>query len=243
MYDIHCHIIPDVDDGSGSMGDSLQMAELAYKSGVTGIIATPHCNLPDLFENYWCSDFTDKIEAVNERLKEKNIPVTVYAGQEISTSGEQNIASLLEKGEFITLNNSRYPLIEFDFYERENTALKYVEALCAEGYTPIIAHPERYGFTRFNIDSIKKMRSVGALMQLNGGSLTGDFGLNAMRTAKKILQEQLADFVASDAHSQYARTPDLSDAHEIVCERFSYEYADILFKENPLKVINNEEIW
>ncbi len=242
MYDIHCHIIPDVDDGSGSMSDSVQMSELAYNSGVRAIIATPHCNIPDLYENYRCSDFNVKLENLNERLRKEQIPVTVYAGQEISMLGEKNVASLLKKGDLITLNYSRYPLIEFDFYERENSAFRYIEELCGEGYVPVVAHAERYKFVHFNFESIEKMRSLGALVQINAGSLDGDFGVGAKLTAKKILHEGMADFVASDAHSPFSRTPVLSGAHEFICENISYEYADILFNINPLKVINNEEI-
>ncbi len=242
MYDVHCHILPDSDDGSGSFNDSVEMALAAVKSGSRGIIATPHCNIPDLYENYWCGDFQTKVNKLNEKFKEKGIEVTVYPGQEISTLGEDDIASLLLRGDLITLNNSRYPLIEFDFYEREEVALRYIEALKAEGYVPIIAHPERYAFTRFNFESIRKMRSLGALIQVNSGSIRGELGLYAMLTAKKILREEAADFIASDAHSQYRRTPDLREAHETVCENYSYEYADLLFEINPLKVINNKEI-
>ena len=107
---------------------------------------------------------------------------------------------------------------------------------------PIVAHPERYAFVAEDKYSAAKLKKLGALLQVNSGSLTGDFGTKPKRSAESILKNQLADFVASDAHSQYSRTPDLSKAHEFVCENFSYEYADLLFKINPKRVINNEEI-
>lgn len=240
VYDIHCHIIPNVDDGSGSLNDSVEMAQIAVQSGIKGIIATPHCNIPEICENYWSLDFDKKTEQLNNKLKQKDIPLTVYPGQEIYVDGD--VVSHLKNGKLITLNNSRYVLIEFDFNTPEMPVYETIKKLLLEGYVPIVAHPERYTFTYENFQSIIKMRSIGALIQLNGGSIKGSFGLYPMQVSKYILENQFADFVASDAHSQYSRTPDLTTAHEIVCANYSYEYADLLFNKNPFNVINNKEI-
>ena len=240
MYDIHCHILPGIDDGSGSIVDSVEMAMLAAGSGVKGIIATPHCNIPGMYENFWSSEFDSGIEKLNCELQKRKIPLTVYPGQEVFARGD--ILARLKKGELITLNNSDYVLVEFDFGTPEHTAYQTVQQLVAEGYKPIVAHPERYGFSYENPDSIDKLRISGALIQLNGDSIRGNLGYRPMQVSKLILADRMADFVASDAHSQYSRTPDMSGAHEIVCSYFSYDYADMIFNDNPLKVINNKEI-
>ncbi len=240
MFDIHCHILPGVDDGSGNLNDSIEMALVAAESGTEGIIATPHCNIPGMFENFWSTELYDKLQLLRKALREKNIPVEIYQGQEIFLS--KNYEICLQKNGFITLNNSRYMLTELDFRIDEETAVSRLKGLASHGFVPILAHPERYGFVIENPAAVKRIRSDGVLIQLNAGSLTGDFGPYIKRTAEKIIGNSLADFVASDAHSQYSRTPDFTDIHEYICGNFSYDYADILLKTNPMKVINNETI-
>lgn len=241
MYDIHCHIFPAVDDGSGSFNDSVEMACIAASCGVKSVVATPHCNVPGMFENYWNARFEETLRNLNEALVFKGIPITVYKGQEIFAHGD--IVSGLRNGDLITLNGSRYVLIEFDFDTSENEAIETVKKIKSEGYVPIVAHPERYGFVFENPVSIKKICSSGGLIQLNSGSIKGSFGPYVQKLAGAVLKSGVAHFVASDAHSQFSRTPDITEAHEIVCNGFSYDYAKLLFENNPLRVINDEEIW
>lgn len=240
VYDIHCHIIPCVDDGSGSIIDSVEMASLAAETGVKAIIATPHCNVPGVFENYWTDSFDQKLQTLNTEISKRKIDIKIYPGQEIFSYDD--VLSKLRKGDLITLNNSRYVLLEFDFKTQEAEAFSVVEELVSFGYVPIVAHPERYAFAFENSASVLELKNYGALIQLNAQSIIGGFGRYPKLVSEYILKNELADFVASDAHSQYTRTPDMSEAHEIVCERYSYEYADILFTDNPLKVIKNIEI-
>lgn len=240
MFDIHCHILPGVDDGSGNLSDSIEMAQLAADSGTKGIVATPHCNMPGLFDNYWADDFAEKFHKLRKALKDKNIPIEIYSGQEVFLS--RNFEVHLKKQELVTLNNSRYMLTELDFRIDEKTALSRLERLADYGYVPIVAHPERYGFVIENPDAIKSIHAAGALVQINRGSIMGDFGVYIKRTADFIVRRGMADFVASDAHSQFSRTPDLADANEYICSNISYDYADVLFRVNPIKVINNDDI-
>lgn len=240
MFDIHCHILPGVDDGSGNMSDSIEMAQLAAESGTRGIIATPHCNIPGMFDNYWCDALADKIRTLQTELDKRKIPVNIYPGQEVFLS--RHFEERLKKGEFITLNNSRYMLVELDFRIDKTSAFSKLNYLVSQGYTPVVAHPERYGFVIENPAVIKQIRSDGCLVQLNGGSLMGYFGHYIQKAADAIINNGFADFVASDAHSQYSRTPDLTQVHELICENVSYDYADVLFRTNPLKILNNEII-
>ena len=240
MFDIHCHILPAVDDGSGNMSDSIEMAQLAAESGTKGIVATPHCNIPGMFDNYWSNELENKVRSLQIELKEKGIPVTIYSGQEVFLS--RHFDERLKNREFITLNNSRYMLVELDFMIDEVSAVSKLKHLAAEGYVPIVAHPERYGFVIENPSVIKKIRSSGCLVQINCGSILGDFGGYIKKTADIIIRNSLADFIASDAHSQYSRTPVLSDVHELICENYSYDYADLLLRTNPLNVLEDKLI-
>ncbi|MEE1283676.1 MAG: CpsB/CapC family capsule biosynthesis tyrosine phosphatase [Acutalibacteraceae bacterium] len=240
MVDIHCHILHGVDDGSGNLTDSLEMAQLAVKNGTKTIFATPHCNMPHYFENFMSTELEQRLSALQKMLDERNVGLTVYCGHEIYLA--EGFLQRLKKSELVTLNRSRYPLVEFDFYEQASDAYRKIEMLVSEGYVPIVAHPERYAFVNEDEYAVGKLRRCGALIQLNSGSFSGSFGRKPAVTAENILYHQLADFVASDAHSQYSRTPDLSQAHEFVCENFSYDYANVLFRINPGKVINDDEI-
>jgi len=240
LVDIHCHILHGVDDGSGDFTDSLEMAQLAVQNGTKAIFATPHCNMPHYFENFMSAELENRLSALQKMLDDRKVGLTVYCGHEIYLA--EGFLQRLNRSELITLNRSRYPLVEFDFYEKASDAYRKIKMLVSEGYVPIVAHPERYAFTGEDENAVRKLRRCGALIQLNSGSLSGSFGRAPAILAENILHNQLADFIASDAHSQYSRTPDLSQAHEFVCENFSYEYADLLLKINPAKVINNYEI-
>lgn len=240
MFDIHCHILHGVDDGSGNMSDSIEMARLAAESGTKGVIVTPHCNIPGMFDNYWCEELGSKVCTLRNEIDRQKIPLKIYPGQEVFLS--RAFDEHVESGGFITLNNSRYMLVELDFRIDTASAFSRLESLVSLGYVPVLAHPERYGFIIENPALVRKIRALGCLVQLNSGSLAGDFGWLIRKTADVIAENRLADFIASDAHSQYSRTPNLSPVHELICENLSYDYADVLFRINPVKVLNNEII-
>ena len=241
MIDIHCHILPGVDDGAGNMSDALEMAELAASSGIKSIIITPHCNVPGAYHNYWNYFMNEDVENLQREIRNHNINLTVYPGQEVYLA--PGFAELLKKGEFIGLNESRYMLVEFGMSERADVAYRKLQQVIAEGYVPIVAHPERYGFVTEQQEAVYRIKDIVALLQVNRGSIKGAFGKSAMKKANEIISTFQADFVASDAHSQYSRTPYLADVHEFISEEISTEYGDWLFKVNPRKVISNEEIF
>lgn len=240
MLDIHCHILYGVDDGSFSLEETVKMAGIAEQGGTNAIVATPHSNVPDLYQNHWSTDFDLKIELINKALAENGIDLKVYRGQEIFCAGR--FAELLSEGKLITLNNSRYPLVEFDFYENSRTAYAMLRRLKADGYVPIVAHPERYEFVFEEDDAAMRLKEIGCLLQINKGSLKGSFGYQAKRVAHRLVADGFADFVASDAHSPYMRTPFLANVREMLSEEYSPDYAELLLSENPRLVIENKEI-
>ena len=187
MYDIHCHILPGVDDGSGSITDSLEMAKIAADSGIKAIIATPHCNMPDVFDNFWSCELDRKVSELNSALDSRGIPLTVYTGQEIFAHGD--IVGKLRSNELVTLNFSRYVLVEFDFYAHEKFILETVQELVSAGYVPVVAHPERYALYSKSPETAIQLRRAGALVQLNSGSIRGSFGY---------YPEQAADYFLSN---------------------------------------------
>lgn len=241
MIDIHCHILPGMDDGSGNFSDSIEMAKLAAASGTRCIVATPHCNVPKMFQNHWTSETYVLLDRLQKEVDARNIPVKFFPGQEIFLASD--FLPLIKEGKLIPINYSRYLLVEFGTYENASVVIRKLQKILAEGYVPIVAHPERYSFVHEYDDMVYRMKEIGCLVQINKGSLKGRFGRKAMRSAFNILGNFEADFIASDGHSQYSRTPYLADAYEIISERFSADYADFLLNENPQKVLRNERIY
>ena len=240
MIDIHCHILYGVDDGADTIAEALQMAKLAYRNGTRVITATPHCNTPGTTGNFWNDGLKERFIEVKSAIKEAGIPVQLLSGQEIFAKGD--VATLLRNGDLITLNGSRYPLIEFPFKERSETVFEKLQSVIAEGFTPIVAHPERYEFVSENFESLLKIKNMGCLVQVNTGSLQGNFGRGAKLNAKKMLNHRVVDVVASDGHSPFLRTPVLADAHEFISEKYSTELADRLLLRNPKAILENKTI-
>lgn len=240
MIDIHCHILPGLDDGSGNFSDSIEMAKLAADSGTRSIVVTPHCNVPNMFENYWTTEIQSVLDRLQKEVNARKIPVTFLPGQEIFLASD--FITYIKQGKLIPINYSRYLLVEFSSYENASISIRKLQKILAEGFVPIVAHPERYSFVHEHEDIVYRMKELGCLVQINKGSLKGRFGRKAMKCAFEILENRDADFVASDGHSQYSRTPYLADAYEIICDRFSSDYADFLLNDNPHKVLMNKPI-
>ena len=240
IYDIHCHILPGLDDGAFLIDESVQMAEMAASNRTSIIVCTPHWiagaySLPELLKVY---------RSFGKKIRELGIPVRLALGQEILMDQEyRTTADLLERGKLLTINRSVYPLIEFEPYIREEKASAVAAYLAAKGFVPVIAHPERYAFVDEDYRALHRLRKAGALLQLNKGSVFGFFGREAKMAADYMLRERLADFAASDAHSPYRRTPAAAEFHEYVSECCSAAYADHIFSRNPLRVLRNETIY
>lgn len=240
MFDIHCHILSGVDDGSDSLKESVRMAEMALERGTTAIIATPHCNIPDSFQNYIDFDFMRRFDELRQAVEDEYLAIDIYPGQEIFCTGRT--LGFLKEGKLLTLNRSRYPLVEFEFGEYSSAVYRKLSELVAEGYVPVVAHPERYSFVSEDENAAAKLKEIGCLLQVNKGSLFGRFGRGAEQNAHDMLRHRLADFIASDAHSPYMRTPVLDDTHEYISEYYSVDYADFLLDENPEHVILDKKI-
>ena len=241
MFDIHCHIIPGVDDGSASLEESRLMLEMAARDGTDGIVCTPHANIPDSYINHWSQSLTEKVRALRVLSAEGEIGVRLYTGQEVFLDGD--FMTLVKQGKIITLNSSVYLLCEFDFTERAESAYEKIGRITAEGLVPIIAHPERYRFVAEDEHAPGRLKAAGALLQINAASLFGGFGGTAETVAHTLLRRRACDFVASDAHSPYSRTPCLGEAYDAVCDIYSADYADVLFCRNPAKAIANKKIF
>lgn len=241
MIDIHCHILPGVDDGAQTMSDALEMAHLATQSGVRAIIATPHCNLPGADRrNFIDQDFAARFDQFHNAVVSAGIPLHVHPGAEVLCT--QDTAALLESGKLMTLAGSRYLLVEFFFDERFEDMNRRLEAISALGAVPVIAHPERYDTVQQNPMAMERWFSRGYILQLNKGSILGRLGRRAYHCSRWLLSQGLAHAVASDAHSPRMRTPHMQELQITLQSLCGEEYADILLHKNPQRILHDQPV-
>lgn len=196
MIDIHCHILPLVDDGPSSIEQMLSLAEQAANDGVTRIIATPHLFHPQ-FETTDV-DVNLTVAEVNVLLNQRNVPVVVSSGHEIRLTGD--LIDEVRTGVALPLAGSRYLLIEFPSTGIPSYARQVFAELISDGYVPIIAHPEKNKAIIQNPTLLFDLVSNGAISQVTCASLIGKYGKDIQRFSIALLENGLAHLVASDAH-------------------------------------------
>ena len=240
MIDVHCHILYGVDDGAENIEMAFDMARLASQTGTTEIIATPHANIPGVPYEASIELLSEKVDLLNEAIKQEGVNLKIYPGCEIFGAGD--FVKLLKSGKLLTLNYSDYALVEFDFFEHPASVFMKLEELRSEGFIPVVAHPERYAFVEEDERAIDILKNIGCLIQCNKGSLVGRFGTTAKLIAHEMLVRGQVDFIASDAHGSRMRTPIMDDVYGKVCNLYGKDYARALFYDNPRRVINNKKI-
>lgn len=237
MIDLHNHILSEIDDGSRSMEETIEMARIAVEEGISKIIATPHHRKPEYLVDK--DHILEKIKNTNQVLKKENIDLKVLPGMEIYMS--RDIPEKLANKELLSLNNSSYILIEFPMREE----LDYIEDVLHEvkiqGYRPIIAHPERYKKVIEDPNYVKRLIEGGCLFQINANSLTGAFGEESKKTVEILIKHKMVHLISTDSHSSKRRSPRIRQALECVRAINGDQYVEVLL-DNANKVLNDEKI-
>jgi len=239
MIDMHCHILPAIDDGAEDMNESLTLCSVAEKQGITDIITTPHFAEYDEVLNF-AEIRKDKLNMLNRALRQTGIDVNVTAGSELYLDDMIFSAPNLDA---LTLNGSRYMLCEFSLknFDPED-AMDWIDEIIKRDYVPIIAHPERYSVFMRVPEYINELASKDVLFQINADSLTGANGKSSFYLACDMLSRNLVDFIASDAHSSKFRPNDLLDKTKFFPEFITVETLELLLDENPSYVLNDRLI-
>ena len=243
MLDMHCHIIPETDDGAKDMNITLKMGKKASQLGYDCILATSHYIIPNnQLEN---KEYLERIRKVNKEFEKNDINVTVYPGNEIFFTND--ILGLITSKKVCTLANSRYVLIELPLYTRvvPFNVFEEFNKLQDAGYVPVLAHPERYDFVTESISNIYQLIESGVLMQVNIASITGKYGSNAKRNVIKMLKHNMVHFFGTDAHSasvysDYKRAMKKIKANiksEEIYNNIMYGNPSMLLKDLPIPII------
>lgn len=229
LVDIHCHILPGVDDGAPDMETSRAMIRDAYEQGVRYIIATPHYR-PEMFE-----PSMKKVIRVYHELRDyaEEVGIGLRLGCEYYRN-EQMIRHL-DKKLRPTMLGSRYVLTEFSTNDSFVTVRNYIYELITKGYRPIVAHVERY-FCCQEPERIQELKKLGAQIQINADSVLGYEGHTIKKFCAGLMKDDLVDFIESDAHNLEGRKMNLGKCAIYVRKKMGQDYAEEIFVDNPRRI-------
>ncbi len=239
MIDIHCHILPGLDDGPDTMEESLAMAEMALQDGIRITVATPHM-LNGLYENDLESVQEDVLN-LQEALKRRGLPLEIRVGGDVHVL--PGMVEAVRAGRAVTIDNmGKYLLVELPSNSIPEGVKEEIFQLKLHGITPIITHPERNALILRDPLILEEFVEMGSLAQLTAMSLTGGFGRVARQGAETLLKRGLAHVISSDAHSVYDRPPLLSKAVEAAAAILgSFDEAEQMVKHTPAAVLEGED--
>jgi protein-tyrosine phosphatase len=235
MVDIHCHILPDVDDGSRSWEMTTEMCRIAADDGIRHIVATPHCNYEFAYDRQRC-------EAMLGELREASrghVEFTIGCDFDFSY---ENIRDAIENPTRYTINGTRYLLIEFSNYGIPPNTDEHLFLLISRGMVPIITHPERNPLLVRHPQRVLHLIRAGALVQLTANSITGFWGAHAKSLSEWLLKQGAVHVIASDAHDPWRRRPVLSEARFAVANLVGEDVAEDLVLNNPQAIVDGRPL-
>lgn len=238
MIDFHTHIIPNIDDGSRSIDETINLIKEAKEAGFEGIVLTSH-----YIENYYETNVPERdvwVKAIVDTLKNKGVDIDLYLANEIYLT--ENMMQLLIDGKASTINNSSYVLFEMPLNVEPMNLYDVIYSLEENKLIPVLAHPERYSFVQKEPELINDLIDKGVLMQANYGSILGRYGQKAEFIVKKFFENNMIHFLGSDVHRQstiYKTIPEaLSKIEAIIGEDKLKE----LTTTNPELALKNKRI-
>lgn len=240
IVDIHSHILPGIDDGAENMEMTLEMLRNAEKNGTKEIVATPHYLLE--YGDASISEVKALTHEVISVANKEGINIKIYCGQEVYYN--ESIVENYIQGKIGTINDSRYMLIELPMHGFDNNTIDILYELQVRDIVPIIAHPERYKPFREEPSLINKYIEAGYLFQINSGSIEGRFGETIKKTAQLFLENNIYNFIGSDAHNVENRNSGIQKSLELL-DKSSKNNAVTniqIFEESSEKLINDYEI-
>ncbi|MFS0922005.1 tyrosine-protein phosphatase [Enterococcus casseliflavus] len=239
MIDLHCHILPGVDDGAENIEASIAMAEQAVSQGITHILCTPHHNNGKYTNPK--SEVISLVASLQAELDKKKLPLTLLEGQEVRITGDLIEHIRNDKILFTDLEDT-YILIEFPTMEVPSYTEQVFFELLQMGKVPVIVHPERNAHFRKDPNNLIPFLEMGCLAQLTAPSYVGVFGKDIQKTAKVMVEHNLVQMVASDAHGVKKRSFYLKDAYDFIRNDFGSDKVSLL-KQVSRDLINGEQIY
>jgi protein-tyrosine phosphatase len=238
MIDVHCHLLPGIDDGAQTLDDSIELINLAIADGITHIVATPHIH-PGRFNNNTASIAT-AYRQVMRWVKQTNAPIKLSTAAEVRISIE-----LLQMLEHHTIpfvgqwDGYNVILLEMPHSHILPGSDKLIKLLLNNNIRPLIAHPERNKEIMAAPEKIKPFVDQGCLLQVTAGALVGRFGTPAQKVATQLCKENLVTLIATDAHNTKHRPPKLAEAYALLDREISQEYS-LKLKDNVSQLVSQK---
>ncbi len=234
FFDMHCHLLPGVDDGPETLEESLQVLELAQTQGVKKIIVTPHFH-PGRYMVY-AATAQEQLEILRRECSERGIDIALYPGQECYYY--TGLVEELDKGNVLSLANSRFVLVEFE-PNCPYSQMKFgIRQLQSGGYIPILAHFERYECLSSQ-ENLMAVKNRGVFLQMNISTLLRKDSLLHRMPWKNMVRQGAVDFLASDCHGMHLRPLQVDNLMEWLRDHVEEELADHMIRSNFLKIIDN----
>jgi protein-tyrosine phosphatase len=235
VIDLHCHILPGIDDGAPDLATSLEMARIAVADGIEVTACTPHIQR-GVYDNDGPA-IKAAIGALRIALEQSGIPLGLISGADTHIDGD--LVDGLRSGRVASLNDSAYFLFEPPHHVAPPRMEDVVFDVMAAGYWPVLTHPERLTWIETHYDAIERMAGRGVLMQITAGSIEGRFGKRPLYWAERMLDEGLVHILATDAHNLRNRKPVLSVARELVAKRLGEAEATAMVTTRPAAIVAN----
>ena len=236
IVDIHNHILPGVDDGAGSIKEAADMCALAIEEGIKTIVVTPHYHPGRQAAG---NDRRDSVlQQLEEEIEIRGLKLEIYRGNEIYYSAQA--VEDLQAGKARTMGSSQYVLTEFSPGAEYSYIRMGLNHLIQEGYRPIIAHVERYKEVVCEKSRVYDLVEMGGYIQINAGGIMGMSGRKVKAFCNEMLKEELAHFVATDAHDLNNRAPRIKKCADYIIKKYGAAYAKRLFIDNPQKMLWDE---
>lgn len=195
QVDMHSHLLPGIDDGAKTMDDTIAMLAKFESMGYQKVITTPHV-YSDCYKNT-PKIIQDALVKVRETASALGLKIQIEAAAEYYC--DEYFMDLIKQGTLLSIGG-KYVLIEFPFMTEMDNWNSFVFQLQAKGFTPIIAHFERYLYWHGSVEVAKEMKEQGCMIQLNINSLTGHYGLDVKKQAERMIDAKFVDFLATDCH-------------------------------------------
>lgn len=240
MFDLHCHLLWNMDDGASSMEKTLQMCRTAVENSIQIIAATPHMTDLGTVDDFLCTR-NRKLTELSRVLRAENLAVQVCGGAEVYLNDW--IFEADGELEELTLNRSRYLLCEYSLRPFDpQKAVLFAEEITERGLTPIIAHPERYPTFHKHPEIVPELHRLGARFQINADSLTGRIGENIQKFATAMFLSGYADILATDAHGVHHRKNDFCTMQTMFPAAVTPKIVRYATQTVPLCVLKNEPL-
>ena len=239
MIDLHCHFLPNIDDGPKSLEESLDLARFALDNGITKSVMTPHIH-PGRYENSRL-DIQVAVQKFEVALARQGIPLDLSVGAEVRIGADTIYMVAQEEIPFLgELGGYKILLLEFPHETIPIGSLNLVQWLMAKDIRPMIAHPERNKDVMRDLSKIEPFINEGCLMQLTAASIAGNFGKQAEMVSRNMLEKDWVYAIATDAHNIDHRPPDLAAGRDAAAEIVGLEKANLFVNDHPRAILQGE---